>query len=155
MSRRKHEQARRLNRLTEAQAALGWGVVLFIAALIGTIYLNQTSAIATVGRRVQILQGDLEAIKRENADIERQIAETQSLDRLQSEAARLGFVEATTNDVTYLVVPNYPAATVSPEMVIDPPEPTPTAVPVETIREALWLAITGQVNSLTRGEASE
>ena len=56
MARQTREQLKRLNALTEAQAALGWGVILLLAALLGTVYVSQASRIATVGRRVQILQ---------------------------------------------------------------------------------------------------
>ncbi len=70
-SRHTRELGRKLSKLTEVQAAIGWGLILLVIALLGVIYLNQSSRIATVGRRVQTLQYDLGEIQRENADLER------------------------------------------------------------------------------------
>jgi len=75
MSRETREQARQLSWLTEAQAAVGWAIVLVLSALLGTIYLRQASQIAAVGRRVQAMQFQLESIKRESTAVEQQIAE--------------------------------------------------------------------------------
>ena len=108
MARQTREQLKRLNALTEAQAALGWGVILVLAALLGTVYVSQASRIASVGRQVQILQNELTELKRQNNDLERDIAAAQALDRLQAEAVRLGFVEADPDDIEYIIVPDYP-----------------------------------------------
>ncbi len=48
------EALKKLPWLTEAQAALGWGIILILIALLGAIYLSQTSRIAIVGRLVQV-----------------------------------------------------------------------------------------------------
>jgi cell division protein FtsL len=151
-SRQKREQAKHFKRLTEAQAALGWGVILLLSTLLGVIYLSQASSIATVGLRVQNLQEDLEFMKRENAVLERQIAEGQSLERLQEEALRLGFTQAQSDQIEYIVVPDYPVVT-------DPVEPaaTPAAsqpVP-ETIGDVLWLSLSSSFRNMIYGEASE
>lgn len=155
MARQTREQLKRLNALTEAQAALGWGVILVLAALLGTIYVSQASRIASVGRRVQILQNELIELKRENNDLERDIAAAQSLDRLQAEAIRLGFVEADPNDIEYIIVPEYPVDLEEN----DPLEilPTATAVPppAETAREALWLYLNERFTDFIKGEARE
>lgn len=155
MARQTREQLKRLNALTEAQAALGWGVILVLAALLGTIYVSQASRIASVGRRVQILQSELIELKRQNNDIERDIAAAQALDRLQAEATRLGFVEADPADIEYIIVPEYPAELEE----TDPLEiaPTVTAVPppAETVREALWLYLSDRFSDFIRGEARE
>lgn len=147
------EQAKRLSWLTEAQAALGWGLILILAALLGAIYLGQTSRIAGVGRRVQLLQDELEAIKRENNALEREISEAQSLQRLRQEAVRLGFVPAQPEDIDYIVVPNYPIDE-KEIRVAATPIPTP-AKPPETMSDALWLTFKTRINDLMQGEASE
>lgn len=158
VTRKKREWIQRVRRLTQAQAVLGWCLVLMLMALLGTLYLRQSSQTATVGRRVQELQGSLDLYKRENALLEQRIAEAQSLETLQAEAARLGFVPARPDDIVYLVVTDYPQETtaVSIETLTATPEPAPPpAAPIETIREALWRAATSQVDSLIRGEASD
>ena len=78
-SRHTRELARRFSKLTEVQAAVGWGLILLIIALLGVIYLNQSSRVAIVGRRVQTLRGDLIDIQRVNADLEEDIAVTQKV----------------------------------------------------------------------------
>jgi hypothetical protein len=148
------EFARRLSLLTEAQAVAGWGLILVLAALLGAIYLNQASRIAAIGRRVQIQQADLEEWKRVNGDLEREIAEAQSLERLQQEAIRLGFTPAQTDDIEYIVIPGYPleAAPSTPaqeESVIDP-SPIP-----DSMWEAVWLALRASGNALIEGSANE
>jgi cell division protein FtsL len=145
----KKERRKSLFWLTEAQAALTWGVLLTLAALVGAIYLYQTSRIATTGRQVQLLQGDLDTIKQENIELERDIAEAQSLDRLQSEAIIMGFTRSNPSDVEYLVIPNYPptADTTAAQ------ESAEQSEPAESMLEALWLAIQNSIGDLIHGES--
>ncbi len=145
----KKERKRSLIWLTEAQAALSWGALLTMAALVGAIYLFQTSGIATAGRQVQVLQGNLGKIKQENIELERDIAEAQSLDRLQRDALKLGFTRSTPGDVEYLVVPDYPQASES----MAAPEPVSPGEPAENMAEALWLAIRNSIGDLIQGES--
>jgi cell division protein FtsL len=145
----KTEKRKSLFVLTEAQAVLTWGVILALAAMVGGIYLFQTSSIATVGRQVQVLRNDLDEVKRFNSELERDIAEAQSLDRLQEEALRLGYIRAQPEDVEYMVIPNYPvhvAVSVAESRDARPERP-------ETIGEALWLYIQSSVGGLMRGES--
>jgi len=150
--REKRQKARRLNALSDAQVALGWFVILALAALVGAIYVSQASRIAGAGRQVQILQNKLDDLKRQNAELEKDIAEAQSLDQLQEEAVRLGFVRAAPEDIEYMVVDGYPRATAPSPL----PSPTPTPTrPVESMSDALWLALRGSVDGLVRGEAGK
>ena len=152
-SRQTLELAKRLGRLTQAQAATGWAVVIILSALLGAIYLNQTSKIAAIGRQVQREQAKLDEIKSENANIERLIAEAQALDRLNAEALRLGFVPANSEEIDYRVIPDYPV-----EAAPEPREALITIAPLsppETIWEALSLALRDLGIGLTRGDANE
>lgn len=151
--REKQRQARRLRILSDAQVALGWFVILALAALVGTIYLGQASRIASVGRKVQILQNELDELKRENATLERSIAQAQSLDRLQAEAQRLGFTRAAPEDMEYLVVSGYP--TVDSDLQAELEKFAPVPVPPPTIGEALWQAAGASVEGLVTGDAGE
>lgn len=144
------EKRTKLVHLTEAQAALTWSVLLALAFLLGAIYLFQTSQIARVGRHVQELQNLLDDTKQSNARLEQEIAESQSLERLQPEAARLGFVRATPQDVEYLVIPDYPAL-LEPETTAE--LTVPVAVPPKTIGEALWRVVQSGLGGFVRGES--
>ncbi len=149
-ARKVRDQWRRLSRLTEAQAALGWGIILILVAVLGLIYLSQTSRIAMVGRRVQFLQEDLDVLQRNNAALERKIAEAQSLERLQREAVRLGFVPADPEAIEYIIVENYPvmpAAEKSAETVL--------RAPPETMSQALWLLLRSSMTDFMRGESRQ
>jgi hypothetical protein len=143
-------QLRRLWKLSEAQAALGWAIITLLAAVVGTIYLVQASTVAETGRRVQLYQLELVDLKRQNNLIERQIAEAQALDRLQQDALRLGFVKADPEAITYIVVTDYPNTWLTPT-----PAPTPLPQPIDTIDEALFAVLQSQLLNLTKGEALE
>ena len=104
----KRDRRKRHGKLSEAQAVLGWLVILIMLAVLGAVYLFQTSRIASTGRKVQELQYYLDEVKRLNSELERDIAEAQSLTRIQREANDLGFVKAHPSDVEYLIVNDYP-----------------------------------------------
>ena len=146
------EALKKLPWLTEAQAALGWGIILILIALLGAIYLSQTSPTAIVGRRIQALQEELDNLKQSNGELESAIATAQSLDRLENEARRLGFVPPRSEEIEYLVVPGYPVmenAGISP---------TPNAIirkPPHTMREAIWLLLKATFGNLVQGESGE
>ena len=150
--REKRQEARRQSVLSDAQVAIGWFVIMVLAALVGSIYVIQASRIAADGRRVQNLQAELEELKRQNAVIERGIAETQSLDRLEQEAIQLGFVRADPENIEYLLVDGYPAEAEPAE---SSAEPLPEAAPVQTIGEALGLLLQRGSNSMVKGESGE
>lgn len=147
------EAVKRLPWLTEAQAALGWGIILILVALLGAIYLHQTSRIAITGRQIQILQSNLDDVKRENSMIEFDIAAAQSLERLEARGVALGFVRAQAEDIQYLIVPGYPEATPTPPLAtIQMEEPF---VPAQSMSEAFWLLLTNRISDLVEGESSE
>lgn len=155
MARQTRDQLRRFRALTEAQAVLGWGAILLLAALVGAIYVNQASRIAAVGRRVQVMQGELEAIKQENAVLEREIAQAQQLSRLQTEAVRLGFVLADPDDIEYLIVPNYPTDVPEMNLTMQPATAVAVPTPPPTINDALWLTLQQRIRGFVQGEANE
>ena len=136
-------------RLTEAQVVLGWGVVLALIALLGAIYLFQISHIASTGRMVQDLQFQLDDVKRINSELERDIAEAQSLSRLQGDAEKYGFIKANPKDVDYLIIGEYPQE--------NPTGPEGESVqqlePFEQFREAFIKFLKGQLEKMVRGES--
>ncbi len=153
--RQRRDSSKRLTSLTEAQAAVGWGIILVLVTILGTVYLSQASQIAVSGRRVQIRQNELDELKRENADLEKRIAEAQSLKDLQTRAQAMGFVQAQPENIEYLVIPDYPTETAVPPIQPIEPEMEEQMPPPETLEDALLLAFQTSVNSLIEGNAGE
>jgi hypothetical protein len=122
--------------------------------LLGVIYLNQTSRTATVGRHVQSLQYQLNELKRENGELEKKIAEAQSLTQLQNKAIHLGFTQAQPDDIEYLIVPDYPVVS-EPVARQSLGETAVFAPPSATMAEALQLALQKRISNLMQGEARE
>lgn len=135
--------------LFEAHRALGWLAILALIALLGAIYLAQASRIATVGRQVQSLQFQLDEVRRQNAALELEIAEAQSVERLRTRAVELGFVPVDPAATEYIVVDGYPAQA---DTAVETP-PDELSEPIESGLEALWIAITRTTAGMVRGES--
>jgi hypothetical protein len=88
----------------------------------------------------------------------RRIAEAQTLERVQQEAVRLGFVRAQPDDLEYLVVSQYPAV----------PSPTPVSnsaeegsmgeampEPAQSFTEAIRLALQDGLEHMVMGKAGQ
>jgi hypothetical protein len=124
-------------------------VLLALAAVLGAIYLHQTSEIARVGRTVQSLQYQLDEVKRANSSLELDIARAQSLPRLKHQAEQMKFVPAVSDDIEYIVVHNYPSSRESAESIGPLPEP----IVIDTAAEAILHTLAARFGDLTKGEA--
>lgn len=150
-TRRIREQIKKLLKLSEAQTALSWAIVFVLTVTIATLYVNQASRTAEIGRYIQELRSELLTLKRENGVIEQDIAKSQSLDRLQSRAGGLGFILADPSDRLYVTVDQYPAE-VDTELFVEP-TPPPEVKMIDTMEDALWLALFGQLEGFSSGSA--
>ncbi len=122
------------------ETVLNWGTIRALAALVGLvallgmIYLGQSSQATVTGQRVLELQDRLEQTKRANAQIEYEIAMLTTPDKVAERARRLGFRPATVSQVIYLVVKDYPVAPVKSQPALDG-----TPAPINSW-DAWWLA---------------
>lgn len=137
------------NWFSQATVAIGWGVGLVILAVVGTIYLGQASQTALAGRNAQLLEGELDEVRQENAVLEQSIAESQSLETVVTRAEALGlqFEQPDPAEIEYIdVVVAPPAATAAP---------LPAAVrqAPDSIGEALWLVARNSMNQFSQGES--
>ena len=89
----------------ERKDALGILLVISIISLVGWLYLTQTQAMAALNLRVGENRAQLKAIHDENARLKVEIAEWESLPRIEERARNLGF--AATTSALYLAVPGY------------------------------------------------
>jgi hypothetical protein len=94
--------------LFRAQAALGWGVVVALMALLGVVYLTLGSDSIVSGYHIQQMTWTLTSLQRENAQLEAQIAQHEAVGNLQNRAREMGFVAAGPEQIEYLRVDNYP-----------------------------------------------
>ena len=81
-------------------------LLLVLGSLVGSFYLNQASKTTAAGLEIGRLTRQRESWRQENANLAKQIAEMESLSRIQTRAQELGFVEPEV--VEYLVVESAP-----------------------------------------------
>lgn len=86
-----------------ALATLG----LFVAIIMGALYLSQSASTSALGRQLEELIAQRDDLEQQNEQIRAEIASLQSMPRLEGRAEELGFVSATEADIEYLVVDGY------------------------------------------------
>jgi hypothetical protein len=108
----------------EAQAALSWGVIVALLAMVGVVYLSEASQKISSGYRLLEMASQLRELQKENTYLDAEIAAGQQLEQLRSQAIGLGFSPATPEDIEYLSVPNYPPTPGGPMVVLvsEPPD---------------------------------
>ncbi len=82
-------------------------LALFVALIIGGLYLSQAASTSATGRQLANLIDDRNNLEQQNEQLRAEIASLQSMPRLQQRAEELGFVAAETSDIEYLVVDGY------------------------------------------------
>jgi len=125
--------------LTQAYSQAPWRkqlkfIVLFLlivvfAALIAGIYLDVTARAATIGREIQLMQRDIEALKLVNADLETRLAFLLSSGQMAERARKLGFEPIERDQMVFVVVEGYPGR--------QQPVLAPAPVPVKVVAAAL------------------
>jgi cell division protein FtsL len=96
--------------------------VVFVAIVAG-VYLNVTARAATFGREIQSIRRDSREIEREIEDLQSRLAILSSGRDMRKRAEELGFVSIDPNLAEYLKVPSYPEEQMielAPEL--EPPE---------------------------------
>ncbi|MEO8608345.1 MAG: hypothetical protein ABI690_10705 [Chloroflexota bacterium] len=93
----------KLQRQAVALAGLG----LFVAIIIGALYLAQSTSVATLGRQLEELIAKRDQLEQTNEQLRSSIAELRSVPRLLSRAKDLGFVDSGQQNIEYLVVQGY------------------------------------------------
>ena len=112
-------------RKSKPNKAIGHNIVraliLFagLLALLGIIYLWQSSQSTLTGQRALELQDKLERLRRENAQLEYEIAALTTPDKIAEHARKLGLRPTTITQTTYAVLNNYSVAAAKPTTAID------------------------------------
>ncbi len=82
-------------------------VGVMLLGLVAGLYLNVSARAAITGREIQSLEAEIAVNKRDNADLQTQIATLLSNQSLAQRAQALGFEPVKREDVEYIVVPGY------------------------------------------------
>lgn len=80
---------------------------LFMAVVIGALYLSNVAETSTTGRRLEALIAERDRLEQTNEQLRLEIAELRSVPRLLARAEELGFRNARADEVEYLVVRGY------------------------------------------------
>jgi cell division protein FtsL len=107
----------RVRNLTQAYSQTPWrkqtmfiGLFLLVvtfAALVAGIYLDVTARTATIGREIQVMDSEIEALKMVNADLESKWAFTTSSEAMEKRAHSLGFERVKSGELEFILVPGY------------------------------------------------
>ena len=105
---------------TETLAVIG--LVVFVAIIIGALYLAQSTSTAITGRQLEQYVKTRDSFQRNNEDMIAQIASLKDINTLRERAQRLGFATITANNQEYVVVNGYQVvrATPTPEFTLVP-----------------------------------
>lgn len=132
----------RLQRQTVALAGLG----LFVAIIIGALYLAQAASVATLGRQLEELITERNRLEQSNEQIRSEIAQLRTVFRLRARALELGFAEANRNEIEYLAVEGY-----NPNRdVVQAQAEQPTEAPLPVYDETFGGWLQQQWDSFTR-----
>ncbi len=100
------------------------GLIGVVGLIIAALYLFQTSRSTISARELEAMTDYRARLQQENERLRVEIAELQSLPRVMTRAAELGFRQASDDEIQYIIVDGYrydrPATT---------PTPTPTPTP--------------------------
>lgn len=102
----------------QKQAVALAGLGIFIAIVIGALYLAQSASVSTLGRQLENLIVKRNQLEQTNEELRADISQLRSVPRLLARAEELGFVKATEAEIEYLYIPGYnpnrqPATTAS------------------------------------------
>lgn len=90
----------------DSKSAVGVLSMLAALSLVCWIYLTQASAVTTATYRIDALHLELDQLRNQNATLVLEIAQFETLSRIETRARELGF--RPTSEVTYLPVNQFP-----------------------------------------------
>lgn len=140
----------RMQRQAVALAGLG----IFIAIIIGALYLAQSASVASLGRQLEGMIARRNQLEQTNEQLRSEIAQLRSVPRLRARAQEMGFTLAARENIEYLVVDGYNpnrepvvAATAQPQEALPDYEESFTGW-----LQQQWDSFTRQFRSFTTGE---
>ena len=86
-----------------ALATLG----LFVAIIIGALYLSQSASSSALGRELEVLIAERNTLEQQNEQLRADIASLRGVPRLRTRAAELNFVDVSTDQIDWITVSGY------------------------------------------------
>ena len=123
-----------------------------LIALLGMIYLTQSSQATMTGTHALELQDKLERLRRGNAQLKDEIAVLSAPERIAKIATRLGLRPATITQTTFIAINNYPVLPPKPAPRNGEPANSPTA---SNSFELLWNELLSRLGVLSNGRTVE
>jgi hypothetical protein len=99
-------------------------LAVIVGVIIGALYLIQTTTTTTTARVLEQMGSQRQRLERDNERLRAEIAQLESLPRVMTRAAEMGFRQAGSGEIQYLYVEGYHYS--RPEVT-----PTPTPAPTE------------------------
>ena len=93
---------------SQTQAVAMLSITLLAAAVVGGFYLAVASRAATAGRDLQRLEARKTELLQNNDELQAQLANLRSINRLAARAVALGFQPASGDQLEYIRVDSYP-----------------------------------------------
>ena len=93
---------------SQTQAVAMLSITLLAAAVVGGFYLAVAARAATAGRDLQALEARKTELIQDNDELQAELANLRSINRLAARATALGFQPATGDQLDYLRVDSYP-----------------------------------------------
>jgi len=113
---------------TQNQAATLAILGIFIALVLGALYLSQVASFAITNREIEDLIAERDQLERTNEQLIAELASLRTVPRLMTRAQDIGFRTATNADIEYLVVAGY-----NPDETLDIVEASSAQPEAETI----------------------
>jgi cell division protein FtsB len=78
-----------------------------LIAMVAFFYINVTARASAIGRSIQLMQSEIEVLRRDIVDLETEMALLTAHTMMLDRAADLGFYKVDPDEVIYLLVPGY------------------------------------------------
>jgi cell division protein FtsL len=92
----------------DKKAALGFLLILVTLSLVGWLYLGQASVITSSTLQMDQLRHEIQILTQKNGELAFEIAQLESINRVEQRAREMGFAPTPPENIRYLVTPNYP-----------------------------------------------
>ncbi len=118
---------------SQTQAVAMLSITLLTAAVVGGFYLAVAARAATAGRDLQRLEARKTELLQDNDELQAELANLRSINRLAARAVALGFQPATGEQLEYMRVDSYPQ-----NVHLKPPPRAAVAVPAPNTLQVVF-----------------